>query len=184
MLWLLNLLLSKRCSHIPPQWYVQRGCRLLKRTFVRKKKKITWSTARFLARVWSLRRRRSSKIRLLEPAPTEAFTTIWCLMIIHWLQCSPPGGATCTDCKFASVANWATIICIGSKFGHQVVLLALVLKLATRLHHCIATLPSIALLALSVGIELVSSSARVTSVKSQQGVSLTHSLTHYIRTQR
>jgi hypothetical protein len=39
-------------------------------------------------------------------------------------------------------------------------------KLATRLHHCIATLPWIALLALSVSIELVSSSARVTSVKS------------------
>ena len=33
----------------------------------------------------------------------------------------------------------------------------------------IATLPWIALLALSVSIELVSSSARVTSVKSQQG---------------
>ena len=38
---------------------------------------------------------------------------------------------------------------------------------------CIATLPWIALLALSVGIELVSSSTRVTSVKSQQGVSRT-----------
>ena len=38
---------------------------------------------------------------------------------------------------------------------------------------CIATLPWIALLALSVHIDLVSSSARVTSVKSQQGVSRT-----------
>ena len=38
---------------------------------------------------------------------------------------------------------------------------------------CIATLPGIALLTLLVGIELVSSSARVTSVKSQQGVSRT-----------
>ena len=47
----------------------------------------------------------------------------------------------------------------------------------------IATLPWIALLALSVSIELVSSSARVTSVKFQQGVVLTHSLTD-IRTQR
>ena len=37
----------------------------------------------------------------------------------------------------------------------------------------ILTLPWIALLTLSVGIDLVSSSARVTSVKSQQGVSLT-----------
>ena len=35
---------------------------------------------------------------------------------------------------------------------------------------CIATLPGIALLALSVSIDLVSSSARVTSVKFQQGV--------------
>ena len=26
------------------------------------------------------------------------FATIWCL--IHWLQFWPPGGATCTDCKF------------------------------------------------------------------------------------
>ena len=63
-------------------------------------------------------------------------------MIIHCLQFWPPGGATCTDCKFghqkeplASVANWATIICIGSKFGHEVSPLALVPKLATRLPH-------------------------------------------------
>ena len=34
-------------------------------------------------------------------------------------------------------------------------------------------MPGIALLTLSVGIDLVSSSARVTSVKSQQGVSVT-----------
>ena len=65
--------------------------------------------------------------------------------------------------------------------------LALVANLATRWRHlhwfqswppgsvtCIATLPWIALLALSASIELVSSSARVTSVKSQQGVGLTH----------
>ena len=38
---------------------------------------------------------------------------------------------------------------------------------------CIATLPLIALLALSVDIDLVSSSARVTSVKSTKGVGLT-----------
>ena len=47
--------------------------------------------------------------------------------------------------------------------------LALVQHLATRWHHCIVTLPWIALLTLSVSIELVSSSARVTSVKSTQG---------------
>ena len=66
--------------------------------------------------------------------------------------------------------------------------LALVANMATRWRHlhrlqiwppdgatcisCIATLPWIALLALSVSIELVSSSARVTSVKFQQGVSV------------
>ena len=69
---------------------------------------------------------------------------------MHQLQSGSPSGTTC----------------IGSKFGHQLAPFALLPKLATRLHHCIATLPSIALLALSVSIELVSSSARVTSVKS------------------
>ena len=79
--------------------------------------------------------------------------------------------------------------CIRCKFDHQITPLALVANLATRWRHlhciqrwppdcvtCIATLPWIALLALSVSIELVSSSARVTSVKSQQGL-LTQSLT-------
>ena len=51
--------------------------------------------------------------------------------------------------------------------------------MATRLHHCIVTFSSNALLALSVGIELVSSSARVTSVKYQQPLRVTD-----IRTQR
>ena len=68
--------------------------------------------------------------------------------------------------------------------------LALVQNLVIRWHHlhclqswppgcviCIATLPWIVLLALSVSVELVSSSARVTSVKSQQGGVLTHSPT-------
>ena len=71
---------------------------------------------------------------------------------LHQLQIGSPSGTTC----------------IGSKFGHQLAPFALLPKLATRLHHCIATLPWIALLALSVSIELVSSSARVTSVKSTQ----------------
>ena len=54
-------------------------------------------------------------------------------------------------------------------------LLALVRNLTTRLTcTCIATLPWIALLALSASIELVSSAARVTSVKFQQRLSLTH----------
>ena len=72
-------------------------------------------------------------------------------------------------------------------FGHQNELFALIANLTTRRvlkwHNllcfqswppdciiCIATLPWIALLTLSVSIELVSSSARVTSVKSHKGV--------------
>ena len=79
----------------------------------------------------------------------------------------PLGGATYISCKF----------------DQQVGLLASVANLAIRwpcLHPlqiwppggatCIATLPWIALLASSVCIELVSSSARVTSVKSQKGL--------------
>ena len=79
-----------------------------------------------------------------------------------------------------------SVTCISCIFGHQVAQLGLVQHLVIRWRHlhclqswppgcvtCIATLPWIALLALSVSIELVSSSARVTSVKSQQGVSLT-----------
>ena len=45
---------------------------------------------------------------------------------------------------------------------------------ATRIsYNCIATLPWIVLLTLSVSIELVSSSARVTSVKFHKRLSLT-----------
>ena len=82
----------------------------------------------------------------------------------------PLGGATYISCKF----------------DQQVGLLASVANLAIRwpcLHQlqiwppggatCIATLPWIALLASSVCIELVSSSARVTSVKSTKCLSLT-----------
>ena len=43
---------------------------------------------------------------------------------------------------------------------------------------CIATLPWITLLTLSVSIKLVSLSARVTSVKFQKGLGLTHNSTH------
>ena len=88
---------------------------------------------------------------------------------LHQLQIWPPHGATYFSCKFS----------------HQMAPLALVANLATRWHHlhwfqswppgnvtCIATLPWIALLALSVSIEFVSSSARVTSVKFAKGVSL------------
>ena len=62
----------------------------------------------------------------------------------------------------SNIARGATYI--SSKFGHQMVPLALVKNLVT----CIATLPWIALSALSVSIDLVSLSARVTSVKFQK----------------
>ena len=104
----------------------------------------------------------------------QDFATIWYL--IRWLQFWP----------LALKANLAT----SWKFGHQVQ------NLVIRWRHlhwfqccppgwvtCIATLPGIALLTLSVGIDLVSSSARVTSVKSHKGVSLTDGQTD-IRTQR
>ena len=81
----------------------------------------------------------------------QDFATIWCL--IHWLQFWP----------LALKANLVT----SCKFGHQVQ------NLVIRWRHlhwfqccppgwvsCIATLPGIALLTLSVGIDLVSSSAR------------------------
>ena len=70
---------------------------------------------------------------------------------LHKLKICPPDGATC----------------ISSIFYHQKAPLALVANLATRLLvTCITWLPWIALLELSVSIDLVSSSTRVTSVKS------------------
>ena len=103
----------------------------------------------------------------------------------------PPGGSPTVTCtaKFeisAPIANLATkrgyfhqlqigaqsgTTCIGSTFGHHVAPLALVQSWPPGWVTCIATLPGIALLALSVIIGLVTSSARVTSVKSAKGVS-------------
>ena len=90
-------------------------------------------------------------------------TTRW--RHLHYLQIWPPDGATCISCKF----------------GHQMAQLGLVQNFVIRWRHlhclqnwppgcvtCIATLLWIVLLALSVSIDLVSSSARVTSVKSTQ----------------
>ena len=95
--------------------------------------------------------------------------TRWCHL--HCLQIWPPDGTTCISCQF----------------GHQMALVQNLVISWCHLHcfqswppdcvTCIATLPWIALLALSVSIELVSSSARVTSVKSAKGVGITHSLT-------
>ena len=80
---------------------------------------------------------------------------------LHQLQIGSPSGTTC----------------IGSKFGHLVHdITSKVPKLATRLSH-IATLPWNAFLSLSVSIQFVSSSARVTSVKFHKRRSLTQSLT-------
>ena len=102
---------------------------------------------------------------------------------MHCLYNWPPDGTTCTACKcgqqFVLLAPPGGTTCIDYKLSHQMAQHAL----ATRwrcLHYlqvwlpdgatCIATLPMIALLTSSVGIELLSSSARVTSVKSQQHV--------------
>ena len=74
---------------------------------------------------------------------------------LHKFQFWPPDGATC----------------IGCKFGHQMAPRALVYIT------CITSLLWISLLALSASIELLSSSARVTSVKSNQ-TSLTEGLTY------
>ena len=92
----------------------------------------------------------------------------------------PPDGPNCTSYKFyhqivpfALVANLS--IYIGYKFCHQMALLELVQNFTTRLTGwvtCISTLPWIALLALSVSIDLLSPSARVTSVKFQKPLSV------------
>ena len=81
--------------------------------------------------------------------------------------------------------------CINYKISHHVASFVLDTNLATRWLHlfkfqiwppgwvtCIATLPWIVLLALSVSIEFASSSARVTSVKFHQGVSVREKRTH------
>ena len=104
---------------------------------------------------------------------------------LNWFQIWPPDGANCT----------------GYKFYHQIAPLALLANLApvtlfvnfaTRWHflhwfeiwqpgwldESHATLPWIALLALSVSIDLVSSSAGVTSVKFQKGQWVSENRTH------
>ena len=86
---------------------------------------------------------------------------------LHQLQIWPPDGTTCISCKF----------------GQQIAQHRLVQNLVVWWHHlhclqswppgcvtCIDILPCIALLALSVSIDLVSSPARVNSVKFQKGV--------------
>ena len=78
-------------------------------------------------------------------------------------------------------ASGTTRLCISYKLSHQIVPLAMVPILTILASYklqvwppggaiCIATLTWNALLALSVNIGLVSSSARVTSVKSAKGL--------------
>ena len=86
----------------------------------------------------------------------------WCHL--HQLQIWPPSGTTC----------------IGSTFSHQVAPLALFPKLATRSRHLHCYIGLDCLLALSVSIELVSSSARVTSVKFQKGLRLSQFFTVWV----
>ena len=100
-------------------------------------------------------------------------------LYLHWLHIWPPHCTTWTSYKvdhkwhnlhllLPESSSW-----IGCKSGHQMALLALVKNLTTRLTGwvtCIATLPWIVLLALSVSIGLVSPSAGFTSVKFQKGV--------------
>ena len=92
----------------------------------------------------------------------------------------------CTISRFVWKVLSGGITCISSNFAHQAALHELVANVATRWHYlqnkfvhqvfwppggatCIATLLRIALLTSPVGIELLSSSARVTSVKSVKG---------------
>ena len=81
--------------------------------------------------------------------------------------------------KYAS----SDLLQIGSKFGNQVTSLPKFEGCPPGWVTCIATLPWITLLTLSVSIKLVSLSARVTSVKFQHGVVLTETR-HIDRTRR
>ena len=94
---------------------------------------------------------------------------------LYWFHVWPLDSTTCTSCRF----------------GQQLGLLELVASLATKCCHlhkfpfwppggatCIATLPRIALLTSSAGVELLSSSARVTSVKSAKPLGWSDIRTH------
>ena len=113
---------------------------------------------------------------------------------IPWVRCASGNVSTCQVASLALVLILATrwrylnclpmwppdgTTCISCRIGQQLALLELVTSLVTKWCHlhqfqcwpsdgatCIATLPRKALLTSSVGIELLSSSARVTSVKS------------------
>ena len=63
---------------------------------------------------------------------------------------------------------FSTLLQIGLKFGHQVTSLELVLKLATRLSHSHCHIALECPIGIISSIELVSSSARVTSLSLKQ----------------
>ena len=108
---------------------------------------------------------------------------------LHQLQICPPGGATCISCKLAHqvaplalvqnlVIRWRHLhwfqswpsggaTCRSYKFGHQVASLAL--------PHCLGLPIGI----ISNSIELVSSSARVTSVKFHKGLWVSESVNQF-----
>ena len=107
---------------------------------------------------------------------------------LHWFQIWPPGwldeshalphclGSSYKDHQIAPLANLTTSCHHLHWLQILPPLLALVRNMTTRLTGwvtCIATLPWIALLALSVSIGLVSPSARVTSVKFQKRLGVT-----------
>merc|ERR1712148_6213 len=78
---------------------------------------------------------------------------------------------------FSLKCAFSDLLQIGSKFGHLVHdITSKVPKLATRLSH-IATLPWNAFLSLSVSIQFVSSSVRVTSLNFHKRHSVTHLVT-------
>ena len=95
-------------------------------------------------------------------------TTKWHLL--HYLQIWPPDGTTCISCKFGQqMAQLGLVQIFVIRWCHFHCLQSLPPGCVT----CIATLPWIAL-STSVGIELISSSASVASVKSAQGLRGSH----------
>ena len=89
---------------------------------------------------------------------------------LDWFKIWSSGGAICIVCKVGHQAALLVLLhCLRLPYWHYQLVLSWYLHQPSTLAN-FQTLPWIALLAFSVSIELVSSSARVTSVKSQKGV--------------
>ena len=97
------------------------------------------------------------------------------LKLPYWLHIWPPGYALHYLYRFQVWPPYGST-CITYKFGYKLASVALVLDLAARWCH-LHCLPGIVLLALSVSIQLVSSSVRVPSVNSTKHHLLPHCLT-------